>query len=202
MLPMIAVAGTHNVRRFNSRWNRAAAPAQWWQNPSLSFGSGAPVQVASTSVQVDAPPIQANPTDKVCREMCGHHGIGIKFHKCYQDCMGLAIPGQPTGRRPGRGRVAAGPGRRRRRMVASARRRNVSVGHGHGGGSCCGGGCPGCKCGSDRAQNGATSRMRPTQANPSTVARGGLIFSPPTTSRLLNRATGRRAARMRAAARR
>jgi hypothetical protein len=179
---MIAVAGTPNIRRFNPLWNRAVAPVQWWQNPSLSFGAGAPVQVPSSSIAVDPPPIQANVAparrrprggaETMCSLACEHHGVGIKFHRCYQSCLaGTLTTGIPKpGGRPSK------PARRRR-IAASARRRNVSVG------SCCGGGCPGCECGKgdhDRA------------SNPSTVLIGDMAFSPPTTSRLLNRAPARR----------
>jgi hypothetical protein len=46
---MITVAGRNShSRRFNSGWNRATAPSQWWQNPTLSFGSGYPQYVPST----------------------------------------------------------------------------------------------------------------------------------------------------------
>lgn len=109
----------------------------------------------------------------MCHQACSHHGVGMKFHRCYQECIaGTLTTGIPKpGGRPSK------PARRRQRRIASARRRGVSVGqsHGHGSGSCCGGGCPGCECG-----NGSHDRA----SNPSTVDRGGVIYSPTPTMRL------------------
>lgn len=132
MLPMIAVAGSHStMRRYNKLWDRARASTDWWQNPTLSFGPGYPQWVPANSALVDMPPIQANPMLRartlpkpvsggighagVCRELCKHHGVGIAFHTCYQDCMG------PTLSKPGAGTLTA---RRRtpRRTTLTGRR--------------------------------------------------------------------------------
>jgi hypothetical protein len=67
MLPMITVSGTRSNRRFSAMWDRAAAPSQWWQNPTLSFGPGYPQYVPSTSALVDPGPVVANPTARATR---------------------------------------------------------------------------------------------------------------------------------------
>lgn len=104
MLPMIAVSGTR-ARRSNSMWARAAAPSQWWQNPTLSFGPGYEQWVPSSSVPVDYPPIQANPRraarapigdvawSQVVRSGCYKSGGGCKsgFRKVGYDKDGSAI---------------------------------------------------------------------------------------------------------------
>lgn len=242
MLPMIAVSGTRSTMR-RSRWDRATAPSQWWQNPTLSFGTGYPQWGPSTSAVVDPPPIQANPAaarmkpsqNKVtrgighagmCRQLCQHHGKGIAFHKCYQECMGPSRS-QPGGTRAGARMASSSKRRMQVRAAARAARSMVSVGaHAPGhdpdwkkAGSCCeschhGGHCEGgcgdnCNCGKEgRNANPTVSlrgvtysttptmRMSPSH-NPSTVLAGDLLFSPPTTSRLLNRSR-RRITRMKA----
>lgn len=272
MLPMIAVSGTRStMRRYNPLWDLASAPTQWWQNPTLSFGAGYPQWVPSSSVQVDPPPIQANPratrgdvgvrqsecmkkclsygkwSKKRCKELCGetitrsaprpqrgscyksgggckagyrkvgydkdgnaiccpglvgptvlnaaprrgagggeacrlvcaHHGIGIEFHKCYQECMGIFRSRPGDGRR---GRIRSSSRRRTQvRALARAARSMVSVGHA--GAACCESCAQGGQCEGGCGANCTCGKEGPA-ANP-TVSRGGVTYSRTPTMRMV-----------------